>query len=36
VRSIVEGHGGSIVAENADGGGALFRFHLPTKEGMPQ
>jgi two-component system, LuxR family, sensor kinase FixL len=36
VRSIVEAHGGSIAAENADGGGALFRFRLPTKEGMPQ
>ena len=36
VRSIVEAHGGSIVAENADGGGARFRFRLPTKEGMPQ
>jgi PAS domain S-box-containing protein len=36
VRSIVEAHGGNIVAENANGGGALFRFHLPAKEGMPQ
>ena len=36
VRSIVEAHGGSIAAENADGGGARFRFRLPTKEGMPQ
>ncbi|MGE5208108.1 MAG: PAS domain S-box protein [Alphaproteobacteria bacterium] len=34
VRSIVEAHGGNIAAENADGGGALFCFHLPTKEGM--
>ena len=33
VRSIVEAHGGSITAENADGGGAQFRFHLPIKEG---
>jgi len=36
VRSIVEAHGGSIAAENADGGGARFRFRLPTKDGMPQ
>jgi PAS domain S-box-containing protein len=36
VRSIVEAHGGSIVAENADGGGARFHFRLPTKDGMPQ
>jgi two-component system sensor kinase FixL len=36
VRSIVEAHGGSVTAENANGGGALFRFHLPIKEGMPQ
>jgi two-component system sensor kinase FixL len=32
VRSIVEAHGGSIAAENADGGGARFRFRLPIKE----
>jgi PAS domain S-box-containing protein len=31
VRSIVEAHGGNIAAENADGGGALFRFRLPTQ-----
>jgi signal transduction histidine kinase len=36
VRSIVEAHGGNIAAENADGGGALFRFRLPTQESMPQ
>ena len=29
-RSIVEAHGGKIEAENADGGGAQFRFHLPA------
>ena len=36
VRSIVEAHGGSISAENADGGGARFHFSLPIKEGMSQ
>jgi len=30
VRSIVESHAGSIVAENADGGGARFCFRLPV------
>jgi C4-dicarboxylate-specific signal transduction histidine kinase len=36
VRSIVEAHGGSITAENADGGGARFHFCLPITEEMPQ
>jgi C4-dicarboxylate-specific signal transduction histidine kinase len=36
VRSIVEAHGGSITAENADGGGALFYFRLPVNEGASQ
>jgi two-component system, LuxR family, sensor kinase FixL len=36
VRSIVEAHGGSIAAENADGGGARFYFHLPTSQGTPE
>jgi PAS domain S-box-containing protein len=35
VRSIVEAHGGSIAAENADGGGARFHFRLPIKEETP-
>jgi two-component system, LuxR family, sensor kinase FixL len=30
VRSIIESHGGTITAENADGGGARFYFSLPT------
>jgi two-component system sensor kinase FixL len=34
VRSIIEAHGGSIAAENAEGGGARFHFRLPVKEEM--
>jgi len=30
VHSIVKSHGGSIAAENADGGGCLFHFTIPT------
>ncbi len=30
--TIVKAHGGSITAENAKGGGAIFRFTLSTKE----
>jgi len=35
VRSIVEAHGGSIAAENADGRGARFHFRLPVKKETP-
>jgi PAS domain S-box-containing protein len=31
VRSIIKSHGGTIAAENADGGGARFHFTLPAK-----
>ena len=31
VRSIVESHGGTITAENADGGGTRFEFVVPVK-----
>lgn len=31
VRSIVESHGGTITAENADGGGTRFEFVLPVE-----
>jgi PAS domain S-box-containing protein len=31
VRSIIESHGGTITAKNADGGGARFDFVLPQK-----
>jgi len=30
VRSIVESHGGTIAAENADGDGARFQFTIPA------
>jgi two-component system sensor kinase FixL len=32
VRSIIESHGGTIAAENAEGGGARFCFHLPIRQ----
>jgi signal transduction histidine kinase len=36
VRSIIEAHGGTVAAENANGGGARFYFRLPIKEGISQ
>jgi C4-dicarboxylate-specific signal transduction histidine kinase len=36
VRSIIEAHGGSVAAENANGGGARFCFRLPINEGVSQ
>ncbi len=35
VQSLVEAHGGSIGAANADGGGARFQVHLPTRPPPP-
>ncbi len=35
-RAIVLAHGGSIEAENRDGGGAIIRIHLPTGGQAPQ
>ena len=34
-RGIVEAHGGTIVAENREGGGAVFRIRLPLRETPP-
>ena len=36
VRSIIEAHGGSVDAENANGGGARFYFRLPINQGITQ
>src|SRR6266550_3695274 len=34
-RSIVEAHAGTLEAEDAEGGGALFFFHLPAAQRLP-
>ena len=36
VRSIIGAHGGTIEAENAEGGGARFQFRLPIKQATLQ
>jgi C4-dicarboxylate-specific signal transduction histidine kinase len=36
VRSIIEVHGGTVAAENAEGGGARFHFCLPIMEEVAQ
>jgi signal transduction histidine kinase len=36
VRSIVEAHAGTLVAENAEGGGARFFFRLPAAQRLPK
>ena len=35
IREIVDAHGGRVMAENAEGGGALFRVHLPLAAPPP-
>jgi two-component system, OmpR family, sensor histidine kinase MprB len=35
VRQVAEGHGGSVHAEAADGGGALLRLRLPVVQEIP-
>jgi len=35
VRQVAEGHGGSVRAEAADGGGALLRLRLPVVQEIP-
>jgi two-component system sensor histidine kinase MprB len=35
VRQVAEAHGGSVVAEAAEGGGALLRLRLPASQGIP-
>jgi len=34
-RSIVEAHAGTLGAEDAEAGGALFFFHLPAAQRLP-
>jgi two-component system, LuxR family, sensor kinase FixL len=34
-RTIIEAHGGMLWAENKNGGGAVFRFTLPTTDEVP-
>ena len=35
VRQVAEGHGGTVAAEAADGGGALLRLRLPVLSANP-
>ena len=35
VRQVAEGHGGSVAAEAAEGGGALLRLRLPVLSANP-
>jgi len=35
VRQVAEGHGGSVTAEAAEGGGALLRLRLPASQPIP-
>ena len=35
VRQVAEGHGGTVAAEAADGGGALLRLWLPVSQEIP-
>jgi two-component system sensor histidine kinase MprB len=34
VRQVAEGHGGTVRAETAPGGGTLMRLHLPTRQAV--
>jgi two-component system sensor histidine kinase MprB len=35
VRQVAEGHGGTVAAEAAEGGGALLRLRLPVFSANP-